>query len=125
VIDMNLSPLWADELALGGHDAVHWRDVGATNAADEEIAAWAAREDRCVLTGDLDFAAMVAMGGMNAPAVVQIRSGNTDPAAIGAFVRQSVSNVLSQLVGGAILTIDGRHARLRPGPGQFSSTDEN
>jgi len=122
---MNLSPLWANELALDGHDALHWRDIGAADAVDEKIAAWAAKDGRCVLTGDLDFAAMVAMGGLNAPTVVQLRSGNADPADIGEFVRQSISNAGSQLAGGAILTIDGRQARLRPGPAQFSPTDES
>lgn len=122
---MNLSPQWVSELAKDGHDAIHWRDVGATAAPDTEIAAWAAQEARCVLTADLDFAAMVAMGNLAAPTVVQLRFGTVDPDESGAFVRHSIAGMATQLKGGAILTIDGRQVRFRPGPAQFSPMDES
>ncbi len=33
IIDMNLSPEWADALRSRGHDALHWMDVGEVVAA--------------------------------------------------------------------------------------------
>jgi predicted nuclease of predicted toxin-antitoxin system len=37
VIDMNLSPRWADFFTAEHIEAVHWSAIGAVNAADSEI----------------------------------------------------------------------------------------
>lgn len=50
VIDMNLSPAWAEHLAASGHDAVHWSRVGSANAADAEVMDWAARNGHVLST---------------------------------------------------------------------------
>ena len=41
IVDMNLSPRWADFLQRAGLDAVHWSHVGAADAPDVEIMAYA------------------------------------------------------------------------------------
>jgi predicted nuclease of predicted toxin-antitoxin system len=41
LLDMNLSPAWLAVLAAHGHDAVHWSEVGAADAPDTHIMAWA------------------------------------------------------------------------------------
>jgi predicted nuclease of predicted toxin-antitoxin system len=120
VVDVNLSPEWASLLAGQGHDAVHWRDVGPTDAPDDDIIAWAVQELRVVLTADLDFAAAVATRGLTAPSVVQLRLGSTDPLTVGSFVIRSITAAGTALGGGAILTIDPGQARLRPGFGVIS-----
>jgi predicted nuclease of predicted toxin-antitoxin system len=114
---MNLSPEWAAFLVQQGHAAVHWREVGAHSAPDQEIMDWAANDQRAVLTADHDFAAAVATRGLSAPSVVQLRMANTDPRSIGSFVSQCISAAARELTGGAILTIELGHARLRPGFG--------
>ena len=52
VFDMNLSPSWLAWLAPHGFDAVHWANVGASNASDEAIMEWARTESRVVVTSD-------------------------------------------------------------------------
>ena len=120
VIDMNLSPGWVAELAKQGHDASHWQDIGAIDATDDEIIAWAAGEDRVVLTADLDFATAVATRDLAAPCVVQLRLGSTDPEDVAGLVLRAIEVAATALTGGAILTIEPGHVRLRPGPSQFS-----
>ena len=120
VVDVNLSPEWSDLLAGHGHDALHWRDVGPTDAPDDAIIAWAVVENRIVFTADLDFAAAVATRGLTAPSVVQLRLNSTDPLTVGDFVVRSIAAAGRALDGGAILTIDPGHARLRPGFGAIS-----
>lgn len=39
-----------------GHEAFHVRDVGLRAAPDEEIAAYAQRNNLCLISGDLGFA---------------------------------------------------------------------
>jgi predicted nuclease of predicted toxin-antitoxin system len=124
VLDMNLSPAWAIELAKDAHDVVHWRDVGASNARDDDILTWAATDGRIVVTADLDFGAAIATRGLSAPSVVQLRTASNDPDVIGAAVRQALRIDGLGLSGGAILTISHGQVRLRVGPLQFSPTDD-
>jgi predicted nuclease of predicted toxin-antitoxin system len=122
---MNLSPEWVAVLAHEGHDILHWRDIGSQSAPDDEIMDWAAREQRVVLTADHGFAAAIAMRGLSAPSVVQLRTGSTDPNDAGSFVIHCVAAAESELSGGAILTIDAGRARLRRGPEQPTSMEES
>ena len=124
VLDMNLSPAWADALAVDGHDTVHWREVGASNAPDDDILSWAAIEERVVVTADLDFGTAVATRGLSAPSVVQLRTTNTDPDVVGAALCRALRVAGPGLSGGAILTVSPKHVRLRPGPGHVSLTED-
>jgi predicted nuclease of predicted toxin-antitoxin system len=57
--------------------------LGRVDAPDTEIMAYAAAHDYVVLTHDLDFSAVLAATQGTKPSVVQIRSDNLSPAAIG------------------------------------------
>jgi predicted nuclease of predicted toxin-antitoxin system len=37
LLDMNLSPPWLGFLEQGGHECLHWSDVGSPKATDREI----------------------------------------------------------------------------------------
>ncbi len=63
LVDMNLSPRWTLLLAGNGFDASHWSAVGAPDAPDAEIMAFARSGDHVVLTHDLDFGAILAATG--------------------------------------------------------------
>jgi predicted nuclease of predicted toxin-antitoxin system len=57
LVDMNLSPKWCSVLQTEGWDTVHWSDVGAASAPDQEVMQWALSNDHVVVTHDLDFGA--------------------------------------------------------------------
>lgn len=100
-MDVNLSPEWIGLLAAQGHDAVHRRDIGAPDASDDDIIAWAVRQHRTVFTADLDFATAIATRGLKAPSVVQLPTGSTDPARVGDFLARSITAAGAALDGGA------------------------
>ena len=77
LVDMNLSPRWKRFLADAGIEAAHWSDLGASNAPDAEIMAFAKAHDYVVLTHDLDFSAILAATHGEKPSVVQVRSGTS------------------------------------------------
>lgn len=112
LVDMNLSPLWVDRLNAAGLPAIHWSRVGRMNAADIEIMAYAAKHDYVVLTHDLDFSAILAATQGIKPSVVQIRSDNLSPAAIGEPLIAAVQQMTPELVAGALLTVDPGRTRL-------------
>lgn len=113
LLDMNLSPRWVALLTGAGFDAVHWSFVGAPNATDTEIMAHARANGSVVMTHDLDFGAILAATRGEKPSVVQIRSNDVSPEAIGRIVLDALRQMTSELDSGALLTINPARVRLR------------
>lgn len=113
LVDMNLSPRWVGMLADAGIEAAHWSTVGAMNAPDSEIMAYASAHDYVVLTQDLDFGAILATTHGQKPSVVQIRSERVNPNAIGKQVIAALLQMAPELEAGALLTIDPGSTRMR------------
>ena len=113
LIDMNLSPRWVNLLSDAGIDATHWSTLGASNAPDVEIAAFARSNGYVVLTHDLDFGAILAATQGDKPSVVQIRAEDVSPNVIGKPVIDALRQMCAELDEGALLTIDPRRTRLR------------
>ena len=83
LIDMNLSPKWVGFLNDAGFEATHWSALGAANAPDPELMAFAKTHDYVILTNDLDFGAILAASGGSGPSVVQIRADDLNPSVVG------------------------------------------
>lgn len=113
IVDMNLSPRWIGLLTDAGIEAAHWSTLGAKNAPDWEIMAYAKTTDSVVLTHDLDFGAMLAATHGEKPSVVQIRAEDVSPDVIGVQVITALRQMASELEEGALLTIDPNRTRLR------------
>jgi predicted nuclease of predicted toxin-antitoxin system len=119
LVDMNLSPRWIASLVQAGFEAVHWSQIGAHDAPDRLIMDYARQEGYCVLTHDLDFSAILAATGGRKPSVVQIRSPAVSHEAIGQLVIEAIEQVKSELLQGALLTVDPSRSRLTLLPLQF------
>jgi len=113
LVDMNLSPRWVSMLSDAGIAAVHWSTVGARNAPDAEIMAYAAAHDYVVLTHDLDFGAIHAATQGEKPSVVQIRAEDVSPHVIGSPVVSALRQMAEELKAGALVTVDPNRTRLR------------
>ncbi len=113
LVDMNLSPRWVNLLVDAGIDAAHWSTLGAANASDSEIMAFAKANDYVVLTHDLDFSAILAATHGGKPSVVQIRSEDVSPDIIGGPVIGALQQMSVELEEGALLTVDPNRTRLR------------
>ena len=124
LIDMNLSPRWVDVLTNAGIEAAHWSAVGAYNASDSEIMAYAKTNDYIVLTHDLDFSAILAVTHGEKPSVVQIRADDVNPDVIGKQVIGALQQMTSDLADGALLTIDTNRTRVRLLPLRSKSLED-
>ena len=113
LVDMNLSPRWVTVLGDAGIVAAHWSSLGANNAPDAEIMAYARANDCVVLTHDLDFSAILAASHGEKPSVVQIRADDVSPDAIGKQIIAALRQMASELEAGALLTVDPNRTRLR------------
>ena len=113
LVDMNLSPRWVPFLRGEGHDAQHWSALGAPDAPDAELMAWAEAHGFVVFTNDLDFSAILASTGRTAPSVIQLRAQDLLPDAMGAVVVQVLRQVEAELRAGALVSVDVERARIR------------
>jgi predicted nuclease of predicted toxin-antitoxin system len=112
LIDMNLSPRWASILIDAAFDAAHWSTLGAPDAPDEEIVAFARTNGFVIVTHDLDFGAILAAMHGDKPSVVQIRAANVSPDAIGGQVISALRRMSAELEHGALLTVDPVRMRI-------------
>lgn len=110
---MNLSPAWIGRLAQHGIEAVHWSTIGASTAIDEEILSWARAHGFVLLTHDLDFSAILAATGDDAPSVIQLRTQDVlSDKSVDAIV-VAVNEFTAEIEQGALLSIDESRTRVR------------
>jgi predicted nuclease of predicted toxin-antitoxin system len=113
VVDMNLSPDWVPVLQAAGHDAVHWSTVGDSRATDTQIIAWARAAERVVFTHDLDFGTILALTRETGPSVIQVRTQDVTPAAMGALIVGVLRQFDGELKHGALLVVEESRRRVR------------
>jgi predicted nuclease of predicted toxin-antitoxin system len=113
LIDMNLSPLWVKFLVSQGFEAIHWSTVGDIRAADAIILQWSRENQHILFTHDLDFSALLAATLQTGPSVLQIRSHDVMPSAMGGAVVRILTEYEEQLRAGALITIDEVRSRVR------------
>jgi len=110
---MNLSPQWLPAFSKFGIEAIHWSDVGPSNAPDEEIANWARKNQYVIFTHDLDFGTMLALTQEQGPSIIQVRGQNILPEKIQETLANVIRKYESELLKGALLVIDETHSRVR------------
>ncbi len=113
LVDMNLSPDWVAVLRAAGWVAAHWSQVGNPRATDTEIMAWAVERGWVVFTHDLDFGSLLALTHAGGPSVIQVRTQDVSPAAIGGLVTGALLQFRSQLEAGALVILDEARVRAR------------
>lgn len=113
VIDMNLSPDWVKVLTDAGWESVHWSTVGDMRATDDVIMSWARENGYVVFTHDLDFGVLLALTQAESPSVIQVRTQDVFPEALGKRLVKVLQEHQATLEKGALLTVDEVKARVR------------
>lgn len=113
LLDMNISPKWTQIFQTEGIEATHWSEVGDDTAKDSEIMQWAKSNRFIVFTHDLDFSAILAATNAIGPSVIQIRTQDVLPSAIGNVIITTIKQYASELEAGALITIKPNLSRVR------------
>ena len=81
-----ISPRTVEFLRQIAHDVVHVRELNMQRAVDEVVADRARAESRIVLTFDLDFGEVLALGILDRPSVVIFRLADERPESVNAHL---------------------------------------
>ena len=113
LIDMNISPDLVKVLNNSGFEAIHWSEVGAVNAPDREITAWAKNNSYAILTHDLDFGTILAVSQASAPSVIQIRTQNLLSSDFKTLLINVLRQFTNELENGALITVEPNRAKVK------------
>jgi len=111
--DMGISPEAVRFLNSLGHEAIHLHDQGLNREDDPAILEKAKREDRILLTHDLDFADLVAASGAALPSVITFRLRNMKPASVNRYLGEIVIQHQQALDRGAFISVTEGKIRVR------------
>ena len=110
---MNLSPTWVPFFIQHGFEAAHWSTVGHPYAPDSVVLQHAASHDFVLFTHDLDFGMLLAAGRAVSPSVIQLRTQDVLPEAIGTVLLHAIEFCRKNLEEGAIVSEDAARNRIR------------
>lgn len=117
LVDQNRSPLVAEALRRAGYDAVHTIELGLERAPDVELFDLAARECRVIVSGDTDFAAILAQRSTTEPSVILFRlRGRRRASEQAALLLANLDAIAEHLETGAIVVLEDERIRVRQLP---------
>jgi predicted nuclease of predicted toxin-antitoxin system len=111
--DMGISMSTVEALRRERHEVVHLREEGLQRLPDPAILAKAREEARTVLTFDLDFGDLLAIGGQSYPSVIIFRLRDETPAVVTAALRGVLADQSQTLAEGAIIIVEDARYRIR------------
>ena len=113
---MNVSPLTVEELRNKGWAIVRVNEVMDARSKDSEILAYALELDKVIITHDLDFSLLLAVGGYEKPSVINLRIEDAIPASVTARIVEVVLEMEKELGEGIVVSVDEMSARYRSLP---------
>lgn len=114
--DAGISPRTVEFLRSSGHDAVHVRERGMQRSPDSEILALSRREGRVLLTFDLDFGDLLALGALENPSVLIFRMADETASAVNARIETVLGERTAELESGTLILVEETRYRVRTLP---------
>ncbi len=111
--DMNISPLTVEQLRQQGWNIVRVSEIMKSNSADKEVLAYARDNNRVLITQDLDFSMLLAVGGHTKPSVINLRLEKADPDYVTTRITEVVTGMAKELAEGVVVSVDETSARYR------------
>ncbi len=116
LLDMPVSFQLAIWLNEHGHDAVHASDVGLYNAKDILIITEAEKQNRIIITADLDFPQILAISRARRPGIILFRGGNYSDQEMTGLLKRVLDRYHEERLVHAITVVDRVRIRRCPLP---------
>jgi len=111
LLDMPVSPLLIEVLQVHGHEGVHAHEVDLDRAPDCELLEIARRENRVVITADLDFPRLLALSSADGPGLILFRGGNYSDAEMCDLLNRVLTEVPPDILETSVCVVDKRRIR--------------
>ena len=111
--DAGISPRTVEFLRLRGHDAVHVRELALERATDRELVDKARGDSRVLLTFDLDFGEILALGVVDGSSVVTFRLADERADAVNRRLEVVLSEQTNAPASGALVLVEDARYRVR------------
>ncbi|HWM93022.1 MAG TPA: DUF5615 family PIN-like protein [Thermoanaerobaculia bacterium] len=114
--DLNVSPLTVEALQREGWDIVRISQRMPARTPDREILELARNEGQAIVSQDLDFSALLALGGFDRPSLVTLRLSDSAPATVTRRLLETAPLLEQVLPEGVAVTIEDETVRVRKLP---------
>lgn len=121
LLDMPVSSLLLTVLHDHGHKGVHAHQIGKDRATDRELLEIAQREQRVLITADLDFPRLLALTSAEGPGLILFRGGNYSDAEMCELLDRVLAEVPTESLEASVCVVDRRRIRLTRLPLQRDS----
>jgi predicted nuclease of predicted toxin-antitoxin system len=111
--DAGVSPKTVEFLTQLGHDAVHVRTLGLQRSPDLELVDRARADSSVVLTFDLDFGDILALGVLDKPSVILFRLADERPESVNHHLSTVLAERRAELESGALILVEDTQYRVR------------
>jgi len=111
--DMNISPLTVEQLRQQGWNIIRVSEKMNSNSKDKEVLAYARDNNKVLITQDLDFSMLLAVGGYTKPSVINLRLEKAHPDYVTTRIMEVVAAMAKELEEGVVISVDETSARYR------------
>ena len=114
--DAGISPGTVEFLISLGHDAVHVRTIGLERSTDQALVDRAQAGGQVIVTFDLDFGDILALGVLNKPSAIILRLADERADSVNRHLSVVLSERLGDLESGALILVEDARYRVRKLP---------
>lgn len=114
--DAGISPRTVEFLRELGHEAIHVRTLGLQRAPDLELVERARGDGSTLLTFDLDFGDILALGVLDKPSVILFRLADERAESVNRHLSTVLDERRGALEAGALILVEDRQYRVRKLP---------
>ena len=112
LIDENISKAFKKPFESNGYSVVHVSEVELTNTPDETIVEWAAQNNYSIVTFDLDFSRIIALGNKQLPSIITFRIDGMNEIYLENTIRHNFTDLIPHILEGSLITIDDNKIRV-------------
>ena len=114
--DAGVSPKTVEFLKQLGHDAIHVRALGLQKTPDHQLVERARTDGSVLVTFDLDFGDILALGVLDKPSAIILRLADERADAVNQRLSAVVTERLVDLESGALILVEDTRYRVRKLP---------
>lgn len=109
--NMNISPLTVEKLREHGWNIIRVSEIMDKKSPDLEILAYAREHNKVIITQDLDFSRLLAVGRYSKPSVINLRLEIANPDRVANRIIDVVTAMEEELKAGLVVSVDETTAR--------------